>query len=1205
MGIRLLYAVSPALPAMPPGAAILTILSGTGLLLTAGDLNPMRRHIVRACALAVVALATAFLLGFASEYAPFPAASFNLALLGIGLLLIQASRPPVLVLGSLSVFSLALPLCRLLEVLLAQFIERIEAAGFFFTTSLNVALALSLLAGPALFLHPRLPFGRLLFSANPYSSMIRMIMPLCVVVPVGLAIFIEVMSTYQSQTVHLAIITALGLLGAVYSALIWHGYEKLQCTTAALHEKEATTRSIMDSLPHAIAVIDHGGRIVSVNDSWRHFALDNVANAMTQTGLGLNYLDTCRSAQGNAYAREALVGIEDVIDGCRDAFALEYPCHAPDRQRWFSMRVNPLPAENGGVVISHLDITKRKLAELESQHDREQQTALRQILETVLYGNTLETTLERCLDLLLAVPWLAILPRGGIHLMADKGDHLDLTVSRGLQEGVLRQCQHLPLNRCLCGKAAAAKKTLFASHVDPRHEIAYPNMPDHGHYCIPMFGNRQKVIGVLVLYLQAGAQRNTFREQFLDTAAGILASFVLRKRGEDALAKSHTALEQQQLLLEEQVRDRTADLATSEARTRAVLHTMADGVIQIDSRGIILIANYAVSTLFGYEHEELIGNNVSLLMPEPHHSQHDGYLENYMRTRAGNVIGKRVEVSGRRKDGSLFPLEMAINELVDDNGITFIGVLRDLTRQQALEQAQAAALAEARRLTQLKSTFLANMSHEIRTPLSAVMGFARIGMRENQGRSSHATCARILEAGEHLLGVVNDILDFSKIEAGKLRIEARPFMPAAVIDASRMFVAEAARNKGLELVTDIASDLPAWVTGDALRVEQILTNLLSNAVKFTPAGHVTLKVSQASGSTLRFRVEDTGIGMSTEQLGHLFHAFEQADSTTTREYGGTGLGLAISRRLSQMMGGDISVVSMPGSGSIFTLELPLPATIPADEPAHATPVEGSRRLAGLRLLAADDIEANRLILDDLLLQEGARTVFANDGQQVLDLLAEHGCEAFDAVLMDVQMPVLDGYAATLEIRKRAPYLPVIGLTAHALAEEREKCLAAGMVEHVTKPIDPEVLVRTILQHVGIAPAQQPAAIPPIAVPAEPTFPDRLVDWPALHARFSKKDGFLRKLAASALTSLDDSEQKLADAIARRDFEALAFTAHSLKGMAGNLFAQRVFDLAKAADMAARDRQPVAFELAGQLIEMFRAFRADLAVIADPKDGGNI
>jgi len=373
---------------------------------------------------------------------------------------------------------------------------------------------------------------------------------------------------------------------------------------------------------------------------------------------------------------------------------------------------------------------------------------------------------------------------------------------------------------------------------------------------------------------------------------------------------------------------------------------------------------------------------------------------------------------------------------------------------------------EAERLARVKSEFLANMSHEIRTPLNAVLGFAQIGQRESKGRNkSQERFHRILDAGQLLLGVINDILDFSKIEAGKLSVESRPFQLAPVIANVASFVAEAAKQKGLAYAVDAAADLPEWVLGDTQRLQQILVNLLSNAVKFSRQGEVRLRVAR-EGDDLYFKVIDTGIGMSQEQIARLFNPFEQADSSTTRKYGGTGLGLAISQSLAQRMGGEISVESAPGAGSAFTLRLPLPAVAPGIEAYPGkTPATGPR-LAQLRVLAAEDVEVNQMILEDMLVHEGAQVVFADNGQQALEHLEEAGVTAFDVVLMDVQMPVMDGHEATRRIRKMAPELPVIGLTAHALAEERRKCLAVGMVDCATKPIDIDTLVNVIRKHVS-------------------------------------------------------------------------------------------------------------------------------------------
>jgi CheY-like chemotaxis protein len=267
------------------------------------------------------------------------------------------------------------------------------------------------------------------------------------------------------------------------------------------------------------------------------------------------------------------------------------------------------------------------------------------------------------------------------------------------------------------------------------------------------------------------------------------------------------------------------------------------------------------------------------------------------------------------------------------------------------------------------------------------------------------------------------------------------------------------------LRVELEDGLPPWVVGDALRLKQVLLNLLANAVKFTPKGEVVLGVSGHEAQIV-FKVADTGIGMDAAQILRLFQPFEQADSSTTRRFGGTGLGLAISDNLVRLMGGSIAVASRPGIGSTFTVSLTLPAAEPPAAVATAGSAASVRRLAGLRLLAVEDAEINRLVLESQLHHEGAQVAFAEDGQIAVNAVAQAGVGTFDAVLMDVQMPVMDGLTATRHIRQIAPWLPVIGLTAHALQDELERCLAAGMVERVVKPVDLDLLVAAVLRHVA-------------------------------------------------------------------------------------------------------------------------------------------
>ncbi len=525
----------------------------------------------------------------------------------------------------------------------------------------------------------------------------------------------------------------------------------------------------------------------------------------------------------------------------------------------------------------------------------------------------------------------------------------------------------------------------------------------------------------------------------------------------------------------------------------------------------------------------------------------------------------------------------------------------ELERRVAQRTAEMqAALETAERANAAKGVFLANMSHEIRTPISAVMGLARIGMRQNVGRKTEITCSQILDAGKHLLGVVNDILDFSRIEAGKLVIDPRSFHLADTVQQAVDIVADRARAKDLRLMVEYIAVPPAptFVIGDALRLGQILMNLLSNAIKFTEFGEVRLSID-CHGDHVLFRVADSGPGMTSEQMSRLFKPFEQADNTLTRKFGGSGLGLAISRDLAILMGGDIAVSSAVGQGSVFTLHLPLPAGEPVEDAAATLNTAEGPLLIGLCILAAEDVEVNRVILEDLITTQGATVVWAHDGQQAVDLVASRGGGAFDVVLMDIQMPVMDGYDATLRIRVLAPQLPVIGLTAHAMAEERERCLAAGMVAHLTKPIDPDVVVATILEHVTTRPPLPllSSAMPEtvvIAAPAAGAAGVRgaaLIDQGKLRARYQYRQIFIDKLLATIASSHADSPAKLRAAVAAGDTEAIRFVAHALKGIGGSIEAAALAEQARITEDCVKAGSGEASQQALKLAEVTEAVLA--------------
>ncbi|HEY6897594.1 MAG TPA: response regulator [Rhodocyclaceae bacterium] len=545
---------------------------------------------------------------------------------------------------------------------------------------------------------------------------------------------------------------------------------------------------------------------------------------------------------------------------------------------------------------------------------------------------------------------------------------------------------------------------------------------------------------------------------------------------------------------------------------------------------------------------------------------------------------------------------------------------RELERRVAQRTLQLEAASRA------KSDFLATMSHEIRTPLNTVIGMAHLALRTGLNPKQHGYLEHIHDAGQHLLGLIDTILDFSKIEAGKLDVEKVDMEIAQVVNSVSNLLASKAADKGLRFLVDIDPRLAQPLYGDPLRLSQVLINFISNAIKFTQQGEITIRAKLAADQDncclVRFEVQDTGIGMSAVEKERIFLAFQQADNSITRKYGGSGLGLAISRQLAALMGGEIGVESQPGLGSTFwftarlgkdpaalaaleqqcgsscvcwltdppqAVELPLP-TAPWHPPPPAAaapaPLATPAALQGARILLADDHPLNQQVASEILEAAGAYVCSVGTGREALDRLQQ---ERFDCVLMDVQMPEMDGLTATRRIRAD-PALAgtrVIAMTANAWNEDRGHCIEAGMDDFISKPIQPEQLYATLARWLAPQPAPMTAAA---AVPAEHT--DATVDFSgdpaiidlAVPAKTLKNDpGKVQRVALKFLNSTRDDLPRIEAALENRDLAMLRSLGHRIKSPARAMGASGLADLCQAlehlnGDDAAERARPIVGQL---------------------------
>jgi PAS domain S-box-containing protein len=587
--------------------------------------------------------------------------------------------------------------------------------------------------------------------------------------------------------------------------------------------------------------------------------------------------------------------------------------------------------------------------------------------------------------------------------------------------------------------------------------------------------------------------------------------------------------------------------------TRSLIESNIDALMTTDPSGIITDVNKQMEALTGCTRDELIGAPFKKYFTDPERAEAAIKLV---------LSQKKVtdyELTACARDGKQTVVSYNATTFYDRDR-TLQGVLavsRDVTERKLVEAELQQAKAAAESASRTKSDFLASMSHEIRTPMNAIVGIADLLAKTPLNPEQDKYVQIFRRAGDNLLNLINDILDLSKVEASQLELERTGFSVKDHLEKVTEMVAGRAREKGLALVCEIAPNVPADLVGDPTRLRQVLINLLGNAIKFTESGEVSLRVAPDAGSSvptaLRFTVSDTGIGIPSEKLGQVFEPFTQADSSTTRRFGGSGLGLTISKRLVELMGGRIWAESTVGKGSVFAFAAPFESWAAADRPTAAPAGTGfNAPLPALRILLAEDSPDNCTITMAYLEDTPYRVEIAENGAIAFErFVAGH----YDLVLMDRQMPIMDGLTATRTIRAweqandRLP-TPIIALTASALKRDREMCLAAGCTAFLTKPIKQEVLLQAIKDRSIVAPTsskEESSRKETIFVRANPKIADLM-------------PVFLRNCRQNVVAMLD--------ALDRGDFETVEILGHGMRGAGGSYGFQAITEIGAALEQVA-------------------------------------
>lgn len=636
----------------------------------------------------------------------------------------------------------------------------------------------------------------------------------------------------------------------------------------------------------------------------------------------------------------------------------------------------------------------------------------------------------------------------------------------------------------------------------------------------------------------------------------------------------------------------------SDDRFRLAVEAAPNAMIMIDVEGKIVMVNKQTENLFLYERKQLLGQPIEILVPERFRQQHPHLRGGFVKDPQIRAMGAGRDLFGQRSDGSEFPVEIGLTPVGDGADLFVLASIIDITERKKNQQLIAAKEA-ALEASRIKSQFLATMSHEIRTPLNGIVGLTNLLFNMNITESQREHLVGIRTSTDTLLSLINDILDLSKIEAGKMEIEITDFNLGQLVTDVISVMSAAAKNKGLVIKSEIDVDLPAWLKGDSTKLKQVMINLLGNAIKFTEKGGVSIRATRLPSETTPYlvllEVEDTGIGISESTQGRLFEVFTQGDSSTSRKYGGSGLGLSISKKLVEIMNGEIGLTSMPGRGSCFWIQLSLPDGTEPEEtatpPKHFFPREHAKNF---RVLLAEDNVINQKVALGTLKNFGIDGHVVSNGREAYELINK---ASFDIILMDCQMPEMDGYEATIKIRQsgdeRIRTIPIIAMTANVMQGDRERCLEAGMNDYISKPVNQDDLERILLRWLPINKEIL-------------TSTTKMIDTKVVAVidalsklRKTYSDSLVSDLINTFIMSTPQNLNKIEKSYQHFDFKTVLIEAHSIKSTSLLLGLNDLSTLAFNIEKSCRDESNELLQI--QISVLFKEFRI---AITNLKDGAN-